>query len=232
MDGYLLVDKPLDWTSFDVVNKTRHIIQDSGLNTTNKKRFPVGHAGTLDPLATGLVIVMLGGYTKKAEEFTKLDKTYEVTALLGQTSTTGDEEGEKTVVTSRKPSKTAVLTALEQFKGEISQVPPIYSAVKIDGKRAYKMARNGKVPEMKPRLIKIYAIENVEYKYPELTFTATVSSGTYIRSLVQDIGEVLRVGAYTGQLRRTMIAGFNVKDALSVDKLSSESIYQNLQQLS
>lgn len=229
MDGYLLIDKPLNWTSFDVVNKVRHIIQDSGLNTTNKKRFPVGHAGTLDPLATGLVIVMLGDYTKKAEEFTKLDKTYLVTATLGQTSTTGDNEGEKTAVSSDEPSKTAVLAALEQFKGEIEQVPPIYSAVKIDGKRAYKMARDGKVPEMKSRLVKIYELNDVEYKYPEVSFTVAVSSGTYIRSLVQDIGEVLKTGAYTSQLRRTKIKDFDVKDALPVDKLSSETIYQSLQ---
>lgn len=228
MDGYLLIDKPLDWTSFDVVNKVRHIIQDSGLNTTNKKRFPVGHAGTLDPLATGLVIVMLGAYTKRAEAFTKLDKTYEVTATLGQTSTTGDEEGEKTLLSNAEPLKDEILAVLEQFTGEIEQTPPIYSAVKIDGKRAYKMARDGKVPEMKPRLVKIYEISGVEYKYPELSFTVVVSSGTYIRSLVQDIGEVLKTGAYTSQLRRTKIRDFNVKDALSVDKLSSESIYQNL----
>ncbi|MEO5627498.1 MAG: tRNA pseudouridine(55) synthase TruB [Candidatus Saccharimonadales bacterium] len=229
MNGYLLIDKPLNWTSFDVVNKIRHIIQDSGLNTTNKKRFPVGHAGTLDPLATGLMIVMLGDYTKKAEEFTKLDKTYQVTASLGQTSTTGDEEGEKTTVSSVEPPKNAVMAALEQFKGEISQVPPIYSAVKIDGKRAYKIARDGKVPEMKSRLVKIYEITDVEYKYPELSFTVAVSSGTYIRSLVQDIGEVLKTGAYTSQLRRTKISDFDIKEALPVDRLSSESIYQSLQ---
>lgn len=231
MDGYLLIDKPLNWTSFDVVNKVRHIIQDSGLNTTNKKRFPVGHAGTLDPLATGLVIVMLGSYTKKAEAFTKLDKSYQVTATLGQTSTTGDDEGEKTLISNIKPLKKDVLAVLEQFKGEISQVPPIYSAVKIDGKRAYKMARDGKVPEMKSRLVKIYEIKDVEYTYPELSFTVAVSSGTYIRSLVQDIGEALKTGAYTSQLRRTKIKDLDVKDALPVNKLSSEAIYQSLRRV-
>jgi tRNA pseudouridine55 synthase len=168
MNGFLLIDKPLGWTSFDVVNRIRHMIQNSGLNTTNKKRFPVGHAGTLDPLATGLMIVMLGDYTKRAQEFTKLDKTYIVTARLGQTSTTGDEEGEKTPVSDQKPTEAAVKQALQQFLGEIEQVPPAFSAVKIDGKRAYKLAREGKAPEIKPRLVKIYDISQIEYQYPDV----------------------------------------------------------------
>jgi len=229
MDGFLLIDKPTGWTSFDVVNHVRHMIQNAGLNTTNKKRFPVGHAGTLDPLATGLVIVMVGDYTKRAMEFTKLDKTYTVTARLGQTSTTGDAEGEKTDVSAEKPSLDVVQAALRQFLGEIEQVPPIFSAVKIDGKRAYKLAREGKVPEMKSRLVKIYAINDVEYQYPELTFSVSVSSGTYIRSLVEDLGKALGTGAYTAQLRRTKIAAYDVKDALVVDNLSPEALYQNLQ---
>jgi len=228
VNGYLLIDKPSGWTSFDVVNRTRHIIQDSGLNKTAKKRFPVGHAGTLDPLATGLVIVMLGDYTKKAQEFTKLDKSYLVTARLGQTSTTGDEEGEKTLVSKSVPSKADILAVLEKFKGEIEQTPPIYSAIKVNGKRAYKLARDGKTPEIKPRLVKIYAIEAVIYSYPDLKFEVSVSSGTYIRSLVTDIGEVLKTGAYTHELRRLNINKYQVADAVLVDKLSPETIYQNL----
>jgi tRNA pseudouridine55 synthase len=229
MNGYLLIDKPLGWTSFDVVNRIRHMIQNSGLNTTNKKRFPVGHAGTLDPLATGLMIVMLGDYTKKAQEFTKLDKTYTVTARLGQTSTTGDEEGEKTTVSTQKPTLAAVEAALRQFLGEIEQLPPVFSAVKIDGKRAYKLAREGKAPEMKPRMVKIYDISHIEYQYPEVDFSVAVSSGTYIRSLVEDLGKALSTGAYTAELRRTKVANYDVADALTVDKLSPESIYESLQ---
>lgn len=205
------------------------MIQNSGLNNTNKKRFPVGHAGTLDPLATGLVIIMVGDYTKRAMEFTKLDKTYQVTARLGQTSTTGDEEGEKTTVSAKKPSQTEVEAALRQFLGEIEQVPPIFSAVKIDGKRAYKLARAGKAPEMKSRLVKIYEIKNIEYQYPDVSFEVSVSSGTYIRSLVEDLGKALSTGAYTAQLRRTRIANYDVKDALTVNKLSPEALYDNLQ---
>lgn len=229
MNGYILIDKPLGWTSFDAVNRIRHMIQNSGLNTTGKKRFPVGHAGTLDPLATGLIIIMLGDYTKKAQEFTKLDKTYQVTARLGQTSTTGDEEGEKTAVSDKKPSLTEVEEALKQFLGEIEQVPPAFSAIKINGKRAYKLAREGKTPEIKPRLVKIYDISQVEYRYPDVDFSVSVSSGTYIRSLVEDIGKALTTGAYTAELRRTKVAKYDVKDALTVDKLSPEALYENLQ---
>ncbi len=228
VNGFLLLDKPSGWTSFDVVNKVRHIIQDSGLNTTNKKRFPVGHAGTLDPLATGLLIVMVGDYTKQAEAFSKLDKTYHVTAKLGETSTTGDEEGTKTLISKQEPLKTEVLDALDQFKGEIEQVPPAFSAIKVNGKRAYKLAREGKPVEIKPRLVKIYDKTDVEYQYPQLSFSVAVSSGTYIRTLVEDIGTVLNTGAYTAQLRRTSISKYSVADALAVDKLSSEAIYQNL----
>ena len=229
MDGYLLIDKPLGWTSFDAVNRIRHMIQNSGLNTTAKKRFPVGHAGTLDPLATGLIIIMLGDYTKKAQEFTKLDKTYQVTARLGQTSTTGDEEGDKTVVSDKKPSSTEVEEVLKQFLGEIEQVPPAFSAIKINGKRAYKLAREGKTPEIKARLVKIYDISQVEYHYPDIEFSVSVSSGTYIRSLVEDLGKALATGAYTAQLRRTKIADFDVEKAMTVEELSPESLYQNLQ---
>lgn len=229
MNGYILIDKPLGWTSFDAVNRIRHMIQNSGLNTTGKKRFPVGHAGTLDPLATGLIIIMLGDYTKKAQEFTKLDKTYQVTARLGQTSTTGDEEGEKTAVSDKKPSLTEVEEALKQFLGEIEQVPPAFSAIKINGKRAYKLAREGKTPEIKPRLVKIYDISQVEYRYPDVDFSVSVSSGTYIRSLVEDIGKALTTGAYTAELRRTKVAKYDVKNALTVDKLSPEALYENLQ---
>jgi tRNA pseudouridine55 synthase len=232
VNGYLLIDKPSGWTSFDVVNKVRHIIQDSGLSASNKKRFPVGHAGTLDPLATGLMLVMVGDYTKRAMEFTKLDKTYVVTARLGQTSTTGDEEGEKTTISSAQPTKAAIQAALQQFLGEIEQTPPIYSAVKVNGKRAYQLARAGKTPEIKPRLVKIYSITEVNYHYPEVSFTVSVSSGTYIRSLVEDLGKALGTGAYTAQLRRTKVAHYDVAEALAVNKLSSETIYDNLQNAS
>ncbi|HZM64156.1 MAG TPA: tRNA pseudouridine(55) synthase TruB [Candidatus Saccharimonadales bacterium] len=224
MNGILLVDKPAGWTSFDVVNKVRRLVSVSPLNTSNKKRFPVGHTGTLDPLATGLLVLMLGTYTKKVPEYTKLDKTYEVTMRLGQTSTTGDDEGEKTVVSNERPSEEAVKTALQFFVGDIMQTPPIFSAVKINGQRAYDLARKGKTPKMQPRPAKIYSVEFQGYTYPDVTFTAKVSSGTYIRSLVEDIGQKLGTGAYMPALRRTQVGIYAVNDAIKMEGLTTERV--------
>jgi tRNA pseudouridine55 synthase len=224
MNGVLLVDKPQDWTSFDVVNKVRRIIQHSELNVTGKKRFPVGHTGTLDPMATGLLVLLLGKYTKRAPELTKLDKTYEVTMYLGQTSTTGDEEGEKTSVSDRQPTAEEITVALQQFVGDSMQTPPIYSAIKIHGQRAYKLAREGKAVALEARPVHISSIAVAGYDYPEVTFTTHVSSGTYIRSLVEDAGKVLGTGAYMSGLRRTMVGQFNVQDAIAVAGISLELI--------
>ena len=231
--GYLLVDKPLEWTSFDVVNKLRRTIQnDPELNITAKKRFPVGHAGTLDPLATGLLIIMVGEYTKKAAEFTKMDKSYAVEAVLGQTSSTGDEEGEKTEISKLVPAKSEIDAVLKRFIGQIEQLPPQYSAIKVNGQRAYDLARAGKTAELKPRPVKIYVITDVKYDYPKLYFTVKVSSGTYIRSLVSDIGEALKTGAYTRNLRRLTIGEYSVEQAQAVDKLDAAGITQSLRQVS
>lgn len=224
MDGILLVDKPRGWTSFDVVNKVRRIVEQSGLNATGKKRFPVGHTGTLDPLATGLLVLMLGKYTKKVPEFTKLDKTYEVTMRLGQTSTTGDEEGEKTVVSDRQPTEEEVKTALQKFVGEIEQTPPKYSAVKVNGQRAYKLARAGKEVKIEPRKVNVYALKDIFYEYPHVKFTAKVSSGTYIRSLVEDLGKELKTGAYMSGLRRTEVGSFDLSAAMGMERLTSATI--------
>jgi tRNA pseudouridine55 synthase len=147
LDGILLIDKPAGWTSFDVVARVRGQIK----RITGLKRPKVGHTGTLDPLATGLLIIVCGQYCKRAQEFSKLDKVYEVTMKLGQTSSTGDEEGEKTVVSDEAPSKEALEAALGAFTGEIMQKPPIYSAIKINGQRAYKLARAGKEVNIEPR---------------------------------------------------------------------------------
>src|SRR5690606_6580009 len=151
--------KPAGWTSFDVVAKVRGQIK----RETELKKPKVGHTGTLDPLATGLMVVVVGSYCKRAGEFSKLDKTYETTMTLGQTSTTGDEEGEKTPVSDIKPSENDVLTALEAFRGEISQVPPVYSAIKINGQRAYKLAREGKEVVIEPRQVTINEISLTSY---------------------------------------------------------------------
>lgn len=227
MNGLLLIDKPKGWTSFDVVNKIRRIIETSGLNTTGKKRFPIGHTGTLDPLATGLLVLVLGSYTKRAQELSKLDKTYEVIMRLGQTSSTGDEEGEKTFVSDKEPPKQEILTVLKQFEGKIQQTPPAYSAIKINGQRAYQLARKGQEVKLEPRAVTIYKISNAAYEYPEVTFTVEVSSGTYIRSLVEDIGEKLGTGAFMNGLNRTKIGPYDLQNAVAMSSIDPETIVQN-----
>lgn len=224
MKGILLVDKPKAWTSFDVVNKVRRLIQYSEYNITSKKRFPVGHTGTLDPMATGLLVLLIGAYTKKAPELTKLDKVYEVTMKLGETSSTGDVEGEKTSISDSKPTESAIKAVLKQFVGDSMQTPPAYSAVKINGQRAYNLARKGKEVLLEPRSIHIKSIEFTGYQYPLVTFTAHVSSGTYIRSLVEDIGRKLGTGAYMSDLCRTKVGPFDLDKALSLDTIDLDAV--------
>lgn len=211
MDEIRLIDKPSGWTSFDVVAKIR-----SELRKQTGQKIKVGHAGTLDPLATGLLIILIGQATKRQDEFMKLDKEYEVTMRLGQTSTTADEEGEKTDVSDVQPSEAAVTAALKSYLGEIQQVPPAYSAIKINGQRAYKLARAGKDVVIEPRKVTIHTITKVTYTYPDVSFTTKVSSGTYIRSLVVDVGETLKCGAYMTRLRRTSIGEHFIKDAATI----------------
>jgi tRNA pseudouridine55 synthase len=223
MNGILLVDKPSGWTSHDAVAKVRSILK----NATGSK-IKVGHTGTLDPLATGLLVLVLGSYTKRAQEFSKLDKTYEAELTLGQVSTTGDSEGIKQAISDKKPTRAEVKTALGRFKGEISQTPPIFSAVKVDGQRAYKAARAGKTLEIKPRKVTIYDISRVEYDYPTLKFTAKVSSGTYVRSLAEDIGNQLGAGAYLSALRRTTVGQYDISEALALNEFNTETIAATL----
>jgi tRNA pseudouridine55 synthase len=213
MDGILLIDKPKDWTSHDIVAKTRNILKKE-----TGQKVKVGHTGTLDPMATGLMIIVVGSYTKRAQEFSKLDKTYEVSMKLGETSTTGDEEGVKHTVSSIQPAENEINAVLNQFVGEIEQVPPIYSAIKVEGKRAYKLAREGKEVRLEPRKTKIYSLTLSVYNYPLAHFTAKVSSGTYIRSLVEDIGKSLGIGAYMTDLRRTSVGPFKIPDAASIQE--------------
>lgn len=212
-DGVLLVDKPAGWTSFDVVAKIRGQIKHSYLTRgekPTKRQLKVGHAGTLDPFATGLLVILLGDATKKAGEFLKLDKEYEATIRLGSSSTTGDPEGEITEVSTVVPNREDVEATIAKFRGTISQRPPIFSAIKINGKRAYKLARDGKDVEIPERHITIHSLEIVDYSYPELKIRTHVSSGTYIRSLAVDIGEALGTGAYCSALRRTRVAEYNI----------------------
>lgn len=272
-DQIVLIDKPAGWTSFDVVAKIRGKIRADyraqGVKPT-KRQQKVGHAGTLDPFATGLLIVLLGDATKRAGEFLKLDKEYEATIRLGQTSTTGDPEGEITPVVgvptsspitehslrgeesrpwrsadgvetpvtgsemtdetdgtllprdemSDAPSLAQVEAILKQFVGEISQTPPAYSAIKIDGQRAYKLARKGQDFDIPSRQVTIHSLELLSYEYPQLKIRTHVSSGTYIRTLAEDIGAALGTGAYCSQLRRTTIGDFSLEDSRTVTDIT------------
>ena len=213
MDGVLLINKPKGWTSHDIVAKVRGILRKE----SGRKKLKVGHAGTLDPQATGLLIILVGSYCKRAQEFLKLDKTYKVEVFLGQTSTTDDSEGEKTPVSSEQPLEEDVKKVLSEFVGEIEQVPPQFSAIKVDGKRAYSQARSGKKVDLAPRKVTINSLKNISYDYPHIRFTTDVSSGTYIRSLARDIGEKLGAGAYMSELERTKIDKYIVSEAVRPD---------------
>ncbi len=230
MQGLLLVDKPIGWTSFDVVNYVRRIVaKEEGKKPKNCK---VGHTGTLDPFASGLLVLLIGKeYTRKAGDLSKVDKTYEVIMELGRSSTTGDPEGEKSVVSTTVPERTAVLSALEKFTGQIYQIPPAFSAIKVNGVRAYKLAREGKEVILEPRKITIHKTELINYIYPDIAFITEVSSGTYIRTLVEDIGAELKTGAYTVELRRTVVGTYSIDDAIHVEGMTPEALQQNLKAL-
>lgn len=224
MEGYLLVDKPAGWTSFDAVKYIRSIISKAtGLPV---KKIKVGHSGTLDPFATGLLILLVGKkYTTKAESLLKQDKSYDVVLELGKTSTTGDPEGDITISkTSKQPSIEQIKAVLMAFTGEIEQTPPIYSAIRIGGVRAYKLARENKTVSIEPRKVKIYAIDVQTYEYPYLKFRVKVSSGTYIRSLVSDIGNRLGTGAYTNELRRISIGNYSILSAHTIDQINEQNL--------
>lgn len=218
-DGLLLIDKPSGWTSHDVVAKVRGILKREAGH-----KVKVGHTGTLDPLATGLMIVVTGRCCKRAAEFSKLDKTYEVTMKLGITSTTGDEEGTMTTVSDKIPNEKSIKNAIAYFMGTYEQMPPAFSAIKVDGQRAYKLAREGKEVKLEPRKVTILSINLENYAYPEVKFIAHVSSGTYIRSLVEDIGSKLGTGAYMNALRRTEIGKFKLNEAVDVIDVGIDKI--------
>lgn len=206
----LLIDKPLKWTSFDVVNKLRYTLRI-------KK---IGHAGTLDPLATGLLIICVGKMTKRIEEFMRQEKEYTGKFILGQTTASHDlEMPVSDPADISHITEEAVLNTAKVFTGNIKQLPPQHSAIRIKGKRAYEFAREGKSIELAPRevLVKTFSIEQIAL--PEISFRIVCSKGTYIRSLARDFGEHLGVGAYLSALRRTRIGNFRLEDATTVDQI-------------
>lgn len=217
--GYLLVDKPVGPTSHDVVDAARRILR------TRK----VGHAGTLDPFASGLLILAVGRMTKEISKFVGLDKSYEATLRLGATSDTMDRTGTVTEQKDRAPvSREAFEAALGKFRGAIDQVPPMYSAKKVGGKKLYELAREGVEIERKPVRVTIHELELVDYAWPIAKLRTRVSSGTYIRALADDIGKALGCGAYLEELRRTSIGGFDVKEAVAKDAIALTSLRASL----
>lgn len=214
MDDILLIDKPKDITSFGVVARVRRVLSER-----EGKKVKVGHTGTLDPFATGLLILLVGKATKRSNEFLKLDKEYVAEIRLGETSTTGDPEGEvQKSYTGEAPDLEEVKKVVQSFRGEIWQKVPAFSAVKVDGRRAYDLARKGLPVETPTRKVNIYNIEILEYKWPILRIRTEVSSGTYIRTLGEDIGKSLGTGAYLTALRRTKIKDFDVNDAVPLEE--------------
>lgn len=230
--GILLVDKQAGWTSFDVVNKIRGLLERKLRDETEeRRRVKVGHSGTLDPFATGLLLIAVGKETKNIDNFMKLNKTYLATMKLGAASTTGDPEGEITEAEGTKePSLNEIRDVFEGFKGEMLQSPPAFSAVKVDGVRAYKRARRGETVKIEPRKVVINNLEVISYKYPEVRFVCNVSSGTYIRVLAEDIAKFLDTDGYLEALRRTDIGTYSVDGALEIGKdLGVDEVLERLE---
>jgi tRNA pseudouridine55 synthase len=212
----LLIDKPLKWTSFDMVKKVRWLT----------KIMKVGHAGTLDPLATGLLIICTGKYTKQINDYMGMQKEYTGSLVLGATTASYDLEQEpenfKSIKDIEAITELAIQEATKQFIGTILQMPPQHSAIKKDGKRLYESARQGIEVKVDPRQITIQAFEITKINLPNIEFRVLCSTGTYIRSLVHDFGQALGVGAYMSGLRRTKIGTFNVEDAMQWEDLEQE----------
>lgn len=211
MDGFLIVDKKQGITSHDVVAKIRKL----------QGQDKVGHCGTLDPIATGVLVVALGEATKITEYFLGCDKVYEVLATLGSISDTYDACGKVVPFLDKKPEKKRIQDILHvHFTGVISQVPPKYSALKISGKRAYDLARNGVEFSMQSRRVKVDSVKILNYKWPKLKLEIRCGKGTYIRSLVHDLGQKLGCGAYVSELRRTKVAHFDISDSVTLENLA------------
>jgi tRNA pseudouridine55 synthase len=203
----LLVDKPLEWTSFQVVNKLKYFVR----NKFNLKKFKIGHAGTLDPLATGLLIICTGKKTKSIEGFQGQEKEYTGTITLGSTTPSYDLETEiDAQFPTKHITKEAVKNCAVDFTGDITQVPPIFSALKVDGQRAYKAARKGEEVKMKSRQVHIREFDVNFDKFPVVSFRIVCSKGTYIRSIAKDFGEALNSGGHLSSLRRTKIGDHQV----------------------
>ncbi len=214
----LFVDKPFRWTSFDAVNKIKSQLR----YRLGMKKIRIGHAGTLDPLATGLLIICTGRATKEINRYQDLDKTYTGTFIVGHVTPSFDLETEPV---EERPfahlTETDLISAANQLSGELEQIPPLYSAKKIAGERAYHHARQGRQTSLQARNVQVKDFEITGVNLPEVAFRITCSKGTYIRAIARDFGEALGCGAYLGALRRTHIGIYSVDDAWQMDQLSA-----------
>lgn len=214
----LLIDKPKEWTSFDVVNKLRFTIK----HKLGVKKIKVGHAGTLDPMATGLLILCVGKYTKCIEEMTGMDKTYSTTLKLGATTPSYDAESDEDAqYPTGHITESLIEETLPQFRGDIEQFPPMFSAIKIKGQKLYNLARKGITVERKARSLRINKCIATRFALPELDLFIDCSKGTYIRSIGHDLGAALGSGAYLTALRRESIGEYQVANALSIEEAAA-----------
>ena len=215
----LLIDKPLKWTSFDVVKKVRNLIKKK----LQIKKIKVGHSGTLDPLATGLLIVCTGEFTKRIEEIQGQEKTYTGQFTLGATTPSFDRETKVNhTFNTAHITKQLLEKTTKQFVGEITQIPPIFSALKKDGKRLYDFARKNEEVEIKERKVMVHSFEITDINFPEVNFKISCAKGTYIRSIANDFGRALNSGAYLSKLCRTKIGKYNLKDAFSLNEVEEK----------
>ena len=226
----LVFDKPLDWTSFDMVHKVRYII----CKHLKIKKLKVGHAGTLDPKATGILVLCTGKATSKIESLQLDEKEYVATLKFGATTPSYDlESAEDRHFDTSFLTKELLVEVLKQFIGTISQIPPEYSAIKIDGKRAYEYARRGIAVEIRPKFLEVKQIEVLSFSIPEVKLRIVCGKGTYIRALARDIGEALNNGAYLTGLRRTRVGDYDLNQAINLtDFLKAQSINTDIQLIS
>ena len=217
--AFFLIDKPYTWTSFQVVKKMKYIL----CKHTGEKKFKIGHAGTLDPLATGLLIVCVGKYTKRIEEFQGLRKEYIGTFTLGATTPSYDREQPVNATYPLEHINDELLfSTAKSFLGKQKQVPPLFSAIKIDGKRAYSYVKQGLSPEIKEKDIEIFDFELSNINLPKVDFRIACSKGTYIRSIARDFGLELQSGAYLNRLCRTKIGEYSLEDAISLEEFEDK----------
>lgn len=215
INGLLVINKPMDWTSFDVVAKVR--------GKLNVKK--VGHTGTLDPKATGVLVLCIGKATKLAQKLTGLDKEYLCEITLGANSNTDDIEGEIVPVeNASEVPLTKVENVLNEFTGTFDQLPPNFSAKKIKGKRAYKLARQGKEVKLEPKPVTVHTMELLDYKWPKVKIKINCSKGFYVRSLARDVGEKLEVGGYLSALQRTKVGHFSIESAIDIEKADENTV--------